>query len=85
MCVGGGTGGRWRGIKPGRAPRRPPEGGGMLPGWPPWGPTRGAPGGPPEGPPGGTPRCPPGGAPRGPPGGKPTWLTKDENQSIALI
>lgn len=32
MCGGGGTGGRWSGIRPGRAPSRPPEGGRRLPG-----------------------------------------------------
>lgn len=35
MCGGGGTGGRWSGIIPGRAPSRPPEGGWMFPGGPP--------------------------------------------------
>lgn len=38
MCGGGGTGGRWSGIMPGRAPSRPPEGGWMFPGGTPGGP-----------------------------------------------
>lgn len=32
MCGGGGTGGRWSGIRPGRAPSRPPDGGRRPPG-----------------------------------------------------
>lgn len=35
MCGGGGTGGRWSGMIPGRAPSRPPEGGWRFPGGPP--------------------------------------------------
>lgn len=65
MCGSGGTGGRWSGIIPGRAPSRPPEGGWILPG------------GPPGGPPGGI----PGRAPGGPPGGMPTWLPEGETNT----
>lgn len=69
MCGSGGTGGRWSGIIPGRAPSRPPEGGCMFPG----GPLGRAPGGPP----GGRPERAPGGAP----GGTPTWLPGDKTKT----